>query len=128
MLRSPMKRTYRNTGPSDDTVARLRERAGGMCEACDLGIGGPRGLRWQVHHRRPRAMGGTRWEGVNKASNLLVLCTSCHADIESRRTHALETGRLVPNGTDPATVPLLIAQHWVLLTDDFGFERPDGVL
>ena len=73
-------------------------------------------------------MGGTRWEGVNKASNLLVLCTSCHADIESRRTHALETGRLVPNGTDPATVPLLIAQHWVLLTDDFGFERPDGVL
>jgi Predicted restriction endonuclease len=121
-----MKRTYGNTGPAADTVAKLLERSGYLCEVCDLGIGGPRGLYWQVHHRRPRQMGGTRWEGCNLASNLLIVCATCHADIESRRQHALDTGRLVLNGVDPATVPVLIGQHWVLLTNDFGFERPDG--
>ena len=71
-------------------------------------------------------MGGTRWEGINRASNILAVCASCHADTESRRQHALETGRLVPNGTDPATVPVLIGAHWHLLTNDYGFERPGG--
>jgi 5-methylcytosine-specific restriction protein A len=127
MIRSPMKRTYRNTGPSEETVTRLLERSGRLCESCDIAIGGPRGLYWQVHHRRPRAMGGTRWEGSNLASNLLILCTSCHSDIESRRVHAMAIGRLVSNASDPAVVAVLVAQHWMYLGDDFGYHvNPPG--
>ncbi len=127
MLRSPMKRRYRDTGPDPDTVELVLKRAGYSCESCDDGLYGKRGQGWHVHHRRPRKMGGTRWDGINLPSNLLVLCAFCHADVESRRQHALDVGRLLLSFEDPPMVRVLVAQHWVYLTDDGGYERPDGV-
>jgi 5-methylcytosine-specific restriction protein A len=118
MIRTPMKRSYRNTGPDRDTVTAVLARASWACECCDDGLHGQRGVDFHIHHRRPRQMGGTRWDGCNLPSNLLALCAFCHADVESRRAHAQDMGRLVPNVLNPADVAVLVAQHWVFLTDD----------
>lgn len=112
----------RNTGPDQQTVNRVLCRAAWACERCGEDIGGDRGLSWSIHHRRPRQMGGTRWDGINLPSNLLVVCgsgtTGCHGEIESNRAHATETGWLVPAFLDPAQVAVLITgDRWRYLND-----------
>jgi len=66
----------RKTGPNNMTVEAILERAGYSCEACGNQVGDRRGEDWSVQHRRPRGMGGTRWQGINKPSNLMILCGS----------------------------------------------------
>jgi hypothetical protein len=118
MRRSPLKSRYRDTGPSKDTVELVLFRAGFMCEVCSTGLSGIRGVDYHIHHRRPRGIGGSSWPGINRASNLLAVDAFCHRDIESRRSHALETGRLVPSTADPAFVAVLIQDHWKYLRED----------
>lgn len=124
MIRSPIRRTYRQTGPASDVVEVVLERAGYSCEACGSAIGDRRGVDWSVQHRRPRKMGGTRWPGANLPSNLLILCGSattpgsCHEFAESHRTAAVAAGWLVQSRTDPATEPVLIVGgRFVYLTN-----------
>jgi 5-methylcytosine-specific restriction protein A len=102
-----------------DAVRRIvEERSGGLCEGC-----------WfhpaeQIHHRRPRGMGGSKAPDTNTASNGLALCFPCHAWTESKRESAEQFGWLVPQGKSPAEVPVL--RHgcdWVLL-DDHGNATP----
>ena len=52
----------------------MLERAGYRCEAC----GRPGVL--EVHHKRPLHKGGDAWA----ASNLAVLCRSCHVSKHKR--------------------------------------------
>lgn len=118
------KRIRRDTGPSSSVVEAILERANYSCEACSSPLGDRRGVDWSVQHRRPRAMGGTRWSGANLPSNLLVLCGSattpgsCHEFAESHRSAAVAAGWLVLSRTDPATVPVLITRdRWCYLTD-----------
>jgi hypothetical protein len=48
--------------------------------------------------------------------NLLNLHPTCHlVRIERNREEAYRNGWLVRHGTDPATVPVLLAVGWVLL-------------
>jgi 5-methylcytosine-specific restriction protein A len=79
-------------------------RASGNCEAmlsC-CAYEGP----YEIHHRRPRGMGGSRaWE-TNSAANALHLCRRCHLYIESNRRTALEYGFLVRQNHDPRAVPV----------------------
>lgn len=121
MRRTPLKTRYRDTGPDKATVEGLLTRCGWMCESCDDALRGNRGEGWHVHHRRPRGSGGSSWPGINLASNLLVLCAFCHGDVESRRAHAVEVGRLVPYASDPGEVAVLVQQHWRYLTDEFTY-------
>lgn len=135
LTRKPMRRATRNTGPTSDVVDAILERACYCCEVCGSPCADQRGTDWSIHHRRPRGMGGTRWPGVNRPPNLMLVCgsgtTLCHGVIENYRAGAVAAGWLVLSRTDPATVPVLITRdRWCYLTDSAGYEDappPAGV-
>lgn len=91
----------RDTGPSRKTREAVYERAGHACEMCGQSRG-----PLAIHHRRPRAMGGTRREDTNSPANLLLLCDSDHRWVEANREKALARGYLVRQHDDPALVPV----------------------
>jgi hypothetical protein len=71
-------------------------------------------------------MGGTHDPRINVASNLVALCRSCHALIESRRDWAIGEGWLVPRTTraDPATVSIATGLHGRVWFGDDGSVTP----
>lgn len=116
LTRKPIRRSTRNTGPSVETRQIVAQRAGWACELCR----GTRAVRgWHYHHRQPRGMGGRRRAYVNLPSNLLLLCSDCHAATESRRADALDNGWLVSRWAVPAETPVLVGHgsRYVYLTD-----------
>lgn len=101
------------TGPSIATRNVVWDRCAGCCELCGRWAKGP-----QVHHRRPRGMGGTSDPGTNRPSNLVLLCADCHGFLErGDRAAAREHGWLVDQGQDPSAVPYLLWGRWVFLSD-----------
>lgn len=94
------------------TRDQLLERSRGGCELC-----GHRATN--VHHRKPRGMGGTRQSDIHALTNLLHLCgtgtTGCHGAIEADRARAHQYGWLVSQWQDPAQVPVRIPGGWVYL-------------
>lgn len=109
----------RKTGPAVAVREAVAGRSGGRCELCGE-------LATQMHHRRPRAMGGSRLPETNSGTNLLHVCDSCHRFIESNRAEALAAGWLVPQGSDPARTAVLVGQRswWTYLTEDGYAEAP----
>lgn len=105
----------RQTGPSPAIRDAVLSRARGACERCG-DTDGP----FAVHHRSPRQRGGTKRPEVNHLPNLVLVDEHCHADIESHRTRAYETGWLVHSWDDPATTPLLYRNGWLALLTAFG--------
>jgi hypothetical protein len=121
LTRDPMRRAYRNTGPSSDVVDAVLARSQYSCEIAGCEIGDRRGVDFSLHHRRPRQMGGTNWPGSNLPSNILVCCgsgtTGCHGVVESHRSGAVAAGWLVLSRADPADVAVLICrERYVYLT------------
>jgi 5-methylcytosine-specific restriction protein A len=115
MRRTPMRRRWRSTGPDEQTRHAVGSRAGWVCEVC----GGRTcsNLDPQYHHRRPRAMGGSRKQDTNSPPNFLYAGGLCHRTVESRRAEALAHGWLVSQYDDPADVPVLLRyDRWVYLT------------
>lgn len=111
------KRSRRGTGPARDVVDSVYERAAWACELCAVRLGSARGIDHHIHHRRPRAMGGTDRPDTNLPSNLLLLCPPCHEDVESRRGDALRCGLLLSQACDPAATAVRLAgPRWVYLT------------
>lgn len=90
----------------------VRQREAEACAIC----GGATGT-FQVHHRRPRGLGGSRCIDTNGLANLVYVHTGCHADLESHRERAVANGWLIRQGFDPSTVPFLYRGRWVLLTE-----------
>ncbi len=110
-----------STGPTAKTVAIVQARACDMCERC----ASPEPC--QVHHRRPRGMGGTRRPRTNMPSNLLFLCAKCHREVELNRTVSLEQGWLVRHEHDPAERHVWIAGHgWTVLDNDGNYEQGEA--
>lgn len=100
------------SGVSTRTREVLAKRSGGKCEVC----GG--GKATEVHHRRPRGMGGSRKAATNLPSNLLHLCAGCHRGlIEIHREVALNAGWLVRQADDPAGVAVHLRYGTVYLGD-----------
>ena len=94
-----------------DVRALVIERDGHACRRCGTSL--PAGRGGSVHHRIPRGMGGTRWEGIHSPALLVLLCgdgtTGCHGWIERHRAAALRLGWLLSRqlfGIDPADVPM----------------------
>lgn len=113
-----------STGPDRDVVDAVIDRASHSCEVCSAALGPVRGVDHHIHHRRPRAMGGTDRPDTNWPSNLLLLCPGDHEAIESRRAEATEAGWLVPQTADPALIPVLVRyERWVYLTPSGGYSR-----
>ena len=93
----------------------IQARAKGICELCQF-----TNVQLQIHHRRPRGMGGSKQAETNQASNGVLLCLRCHQLIERFRTDALHTGWLVLQGKHPAETPIWRNKRWVQLGDDGG--------
>ena len=105
--------TGRKTGPSRATVELIFARSGHCCEICG------NVMAEQIHHRRPRGMGGSRQDDTNSPANLLHICAPCHARIESHRNWALVNGWLLQQHQNPARVPVVL-RHGSVLLDDAG--------
>jgi 5-methylcytosine-specific restriction protein A len=91
------------------------ERAAGRCEVCGEAKPG-----MQVHHRRPRGMGGSKRDCTNLASNGLYCCPDDHAWIESHREWAYAQGLLLRQGQKPTAWPVQLHRGLVLLSDSGG--------
>lgn len=110
------RRPPRDTGPSSAMRERVMQRCGYSCERCGCGAEG--GL--QIHHRKPRRMGGSSDPFINYPSNLVLLCDACHMGaVEKYRTQAYADGFLVHAAHDPGAIPVKIYAHgYVLLAND----------
>lgn len=84
-------------------------RSGGLCECCGM----RQAAEWQ--HRVRRSQGGT-WDGANG----LHACRPCHKWITEHPKQARIRGWHVWSHEDPASVPVLRRDSWVLLTADGG--------
>jgi 5-methylcytosine-specific restriction protein A len=111
------KPARKHTGPSAETVALVKARSGGGCEKCG------NAMAEQIHHRRPRASGGSRRSDTNSPANLLHICARCHAEIESHRNWGYVNGWLLQQHQDPTKVPVVLRHGTVLLTDTGEVER-----
>jgi 5-methylcytosine-specific restriction enzyme A len=114
-----MKRSRRKTGAEFNEQVRetIYERAQGCCERC-----GSSGSDWQIHHRRPRGMGGTSRTDSGSAANALLLHPSCHEWVERNRSVAYDLGYLVHQQDDPCEVPVKLGFVWGRLTQDGSVE------
>lgn len=104
----------RYTGPNAATRQAVYDRDLVTCQRCGA-MDGP----FVIHHRRPRAMGGSTRPDVNSMANLILLDESCHAEVESHRERAVAEGFLVRQGMDPEGVPIfLFGSRWAVLRAD----------
>ena len=109
------------TGPTAAVRDLVYGRDQYRCARCGLADG-----PFALHHRRPRAAGGSKDPATNLPGNLILLCELvCHRAVESHRQAALGMGWLVPQGQTPALVPLLYRSHWACLsnTGDITYEE-----
>jgi 5-methylcytosine-specific restriction protein A len=109
MRRQPMG----NTGFPPAVRRIIHERSGGTCERCGYVQGA------EIHHRRPRGMGGTKRPETNTASAGLLLCGDCHRWAESHRTDALLEGVLVLQIENPLKSAVKYRGEYLYL-DDLG--------
>lgn len=112
------------TGPTQRirtaVVARSESYGYARCERC-----GDRPPE-QIHHRKPRGMGGTSDPAANNPANLVAICSPCHVTIELSRDDALVDGWLVHNSQDPAEIPVRYRGRFVQLTGDGDVITPEG--
>jgi len=113
------KKSRRKTGATTEVRMSVMARAGFRCERCGVSI---QSIPMSIHHRRPRAMGGTHRVETNYPSNLMALCGSgtsgCHGYLESHRSEAMDYGFIVPQFEMPNNVPVKTIAGWVMLNDD----------
>lgn len=95
---------------SEKVRNQIRDRANDRCEMC-----GSLALYHQIHHRRPRGMGGSKDPDTGSAANGLWVHPSCHSKIESNREQAYQKGYLVRQGMDPTSIPVKMGLHWYML-------------
>lgn len=106
----------------------IKQRADDRCEVCGL-----RQAYGQIHHRRPRGMGGTRRPDASSPSNGLYVHHNCHLMIESNRKRAAYLGWIVGWGRQTEAAEVRLWDGWFLLTPEGGRipypevpETPDG--
>lgn len=92
--------------------AAVHERGLGRCDRCGGRLGSVDD-RWEAHHRKLRAQGGT-WA----LSNVAALCAPCHLDVHDQPAKAVTDGWIVPSHADPAATRILLRSGWT---------TPDGM-
>jgi hypothetical protein len=114
-------------------MGKLREaawaRSGGRCEAS----GRPLPTRWDLHHRRPKGMGGTSRPDTDTLPNVLALHPDVH-NLKPDSVHMLRSwseprGYLLPQSEDhPELVPVLVhGATWAVLAGDTYAPVPQGI-
>jgi 5-methylcytosine-specific restriction endonuclease McrA len=92
------------------------------CEKCLRCLG----EATDVHHRKPKGMGGTSDPEVAFGlANLVSLCRECHNGIHGAPAQSYLSGYLVHSWDDPASTPLLVkpGSVYMWLRPDGSFER-----
>jgi 5-methylcytosine-specific restriction protein A len=83
-----------------DAKKSVVNRDGGKCLKC-------RKVATDVHHRRPRGMGGTSDDHISYGmANLVSLCRTCHDWVHANPWPSYTLGWLVKTGEDPDDVPI----------------------
>ncbi len=81
------------------------------CQRCGRSV---LSIRYSLHHRRPRKLGGSRH--LHTMANLVTLCgtgtTGCHGEVEADRPTSRAFGWLVPNGVTPEQWPVFRHGSW----------------
>ncbi len=109
---------------TETTRQKVIERSNGRCEVCGAPVETP-----QLHHRKPRGMGGTKDPASRSTANALAVHYACHEWIERNRTEATILGYLVPQHEKSTDTPVLTADGWALFHDDGSVSRlPDRSL
>lgn len=98
---------------TESTRQLVQERARGLCEVCGSSVDVP-----QLHHRKPRGMGGTKNPASRSAANALLVHFRCHEWIERNRTEAYKMGYLVHQTDESVSRPVLLPTGWFCLMDD----------
>jgi len=129
------------TGFSRAVKLAVRTRAGSgdvneaRCECCGIWLGRYGG---QVQHIVARGMGGTSSPVLKTAANAALLCGTAqsgdHGLAESRDREMGAKGFWLPQGTDPRTVPMMLASEhgsgitvWRSEDGRYLLEAPEGV-
>lgn len=92
------------------------ERSGGRCEITGTILpGGPDG-EWAIHHRRPKAMGGTNRADTHTLPNVLALTHTIH-NLATHSVHldpawAKPLGYLLRQDQIPRLAPVLLYGRW----------------
>ena len=104
------------------TAQVIEQRANGYCEFCMY----PATEEMQIHHRRPRGMGGSKDPVTASPANGVWVHYQCHRAIEENREHSLATGYLVHQHRDPRDIPVMMPQVTAFgtLLDDEGEYEP----
>jgi hypothetical protein len=96
----------------DKTRRLVLARDGEKCLRC-------LGEATDVHHRRPKGMGGTGNSYIKYGlANLVSLCRECHQWVHNNPSEAYRLGFLVHSGFDPACIPIILKMLVVKLTPD----------
>jgi len=105
------------------TVEAVRRRSQNRCERC----GTDDALRWSLHHRKPRGMGGSKDPAINSPANIVLLCgsgtTGCHGWVESHRAEAYIDGLLLYRKDDASEMPVTLRYGTVFLDDVGGVQQ-----
>ena len=120
---------------SSEAAALILARSSGHCEVLAPGC---QHILNTIHHRRPRAMGGTTRPSTGWAANGLAVCHACHTRIEHNRAWAYDYGYLLRQAMFPNEEPVWWRHHWVcnrhgvmvrqwVLLDDAGQIHPQAV-
>lgn len=81
----------------------VQGRAFGRCERCVTVE-----LNGDLHHRRPKGLGGSKAPDRHDVSNLVHVCRGCHTWCHGNPAAAAEAGFIVPrsSGRHPLEVPI----------------------
>ena len=118
----------RSTGFTERVRALIWTRDQGCCARCGQAV---RDGEYELHHRRPRGVGGSSLAWVNEAGNGLILCRGCHGYVESYRETATARGFLVSmNGLAVSSQVLVdhVLHGKVFLLDDGTVSTGEGVI
>lgn len=80
------------------------DRDKGRCRRCPA-------TATDVHHRRPKQMGGTKNQEIAFGlDNLVALCRECHSHIHRNPAQSYKLGWLVHSWDDPSLIPVPVPE------------------
>lgn len=112
------------------TMRQLRraayDREQGRCLITGLPLGDPDGDSWNLHHRVPGGMGGSRWNR-DRLDNVIAILARVHnpgpGTVHGSPSWSMPRGYLLPaRERDPGSFPLLhFRLGWTFLDDAGGY-------